>query len=190
MEGYEEKTSLVTVPKNTGIEGFLRAVRGVLALPFVQGIQIDAKGALRYTRYVKAGESEAPLAVNYEGLDPWSIIRNGVLEEITHEPGDSATSIIAYMFDFIAREGLVPTAFASGAGSHFWQWHSVTAGVELGRKTTAYGLPFLTDRQMPDHSLVLCAAYIRGGSLVDCHRFLMTGMTTGERVPPATGVTL
>jgi hypothetical protein len=189
MDGYEEKTSSISVPKNTGVEGFLKTIRGILTLPRVRGIAIDVSGKVSYTRYVREGEPDTPVPVDYTGLDPWSIIRNGELEEMPYELGTPSTSVIAAMFNRITREGLIPVAFASGADSHFWRWHEKTSGLSLVKKTSAYGLPIYTDRQMPDYSLVLCASYVRG-NLIDCHRFLSVSMGVVDFAPPETHVSI
>jgi hypothetical protein len=189
MEGYEEKTSSVTVPKNTGVEGFMRTLRGILELRNVQSIAIDARGTVSYTRYVRQGETPVQLAVDYTSVEPWAIIRNGELEEVDTR-GLPAASVVALLFNRVASEGLVPIAFASGAGTFFWSWHEETSGIRLSRRGQVYGLPLYIDRQMPDHSLVLCAAHVRG-SLVDCHRFLTVTMAlplSVQAIPPPTEV--
>lgn len=182
MDGYQEKSSSVTVPKNTGIDGFLRTLKTILSLPRVQTINIDAKGKVNYTRYVRDGEPESPVNVDYAGLDPWSIIRNGQLDELQYMELEPAPSVIAAMFNHVAREGLVPIAFATGADTHFWRWHHRTSRVDLARTSVVYGLPIYTDRQMPDHSLVLCSGFVKG-SLIDCHRFLNTAMGVEFEAP-------
>jgi len=189
MEGYQERSSSISVPKNTGIEGFLRTLKGILSLPRVQAVNIDATGKINYIRYVRDGETDNPIAIDYTGLDPWSIIRNGELEELTRHTEEPAPNVIAVMFNRIAREGLVPIAFATGADSDFWRWHERSAGVELSRTASVYGLPLYTDRQMPDHSLVLCAAFVKGG-MVDCHRFLSVSMGVVDTTPPETSVSI
>jgi hypothetical protein len=188
MEGYQERSHSIAVPKNTGIDGFLRALRGILVLPRVRNINIDATGAVRYTRYVRNDEPDSPVGVDYTGLEPWSIIRNGDLEEIPIPPATPAPNVIAYMFNRLVQDSLVPVALVTGAASEFWHWHERTARVRLARAGAAYGLPIYTDRQVPDHALVLCAAYVKGGSLIDCHRFLKVEMSDPGFVPPETSV--
>lgn len=188
MEGYQEKTSSIVVPKNTGIDGFLRMLKGILGLPRVQSINIDATGKVNYTRYVRDGETDNPIEVDYSGLDPWSIIRNGDLVEMRH-PDLPAPSVIALMFNRINREDLVPVAFATGTDSDFWRWHRRTAGVEMSLAASAYGLPIYTDRQMPDHALVLCAGFTKGG-LSECHRFISVNMGLMDTNPPETSVSI
>lgn len=182
---YHERVSEVVVPKNTGIDGFIKTLKGILTLPHVQSIQIDAKGKIQYARYVREGEPDSSLTIDYTELEPWNIIRNGQLEELHYRDGEPATNVIAAMFNRVAREGLTPIAFATGADTHLWDWHLRTAGVELSRTASIYGLPIYTDRQIPDYSLVLCASYIRG-SLSDCHRFIVTSMGTGADAPETT----
>ena len=188
MEGYEERSHSIAVPKNTGIEGFMRTLRGILMLQRVRGINIDATGTIRYTRYVRENEPDSPIAVDYTGLEPWGVIRNGEIEEIALPSNVPATSVIAFMFNRLTQDSLTPVAFASGMASEFWSWHERTAKVRLARTGAAYGLPIYLDRQMPDHALVMCAAYVRGSSLVDCHRFLKIDMSAGDFTPPETSV--
>jgi len=185
MSAYQEKTNSVVVPKNTGVEGFIKTLRGILSLPRVQSINIDAKGKVQYTRYVREGETDSPLGVDYTNIEPWSIIRNGHLDELNYRNGEPATNVIAAMFDKVACEGLTPIAFATGADTDLWSWHQRTAGVTLTKTNSIYGLPVYMDRQMPDYSLVLCAAYVKGG-LSDCHRFISTSMGADPGVPETT----
>lgn len=189
MEGYAEKTHEVKVPKNTGIDGFLQALRQVLALRNVQNIQIDSKGVVRYTRLIRTSEAEAddPILVDYTGLEPWGIIRHRQLDDLGIHYETPAPAAVALMFNKVATEGLVPVAFVTGADSAFWAWHERTAGVTLARQLLAYGLPIYTDRQIPDHSLILCAAS-QPGSLLSCHRFFFVGMDERALAPPKTSV--
>jgi hypothetical protein len=189
MEGYEERQGSISVPGNTGVDGFLKTLRSILSLPKVQSISIDATGTVRYMRYVREGEPDGPLNLDYADMQPWNIIRGGDLQEVSAPDNTPAPVIIAGLFDIVAGEGLIPIAFATGAGSNFWRWHELTAGMKMVRKGAAYGLPIYTDRQMPDYSLVLCAAYVRSG-LVDCHRFLLVHMPLGEFAIPETTVSV
>lgn len=182
MDGYQEKSNSVAVPKSTGIDGFLKTLRSILSLPRVQSISIDARGTVNYTRYVKEGESEGPLNVDYAGLQPWNIIRNGNLDELQHHSKEPASNVVATLFNRVAREGLTPVAFATGINTCFWKWHEMTAGIELVKTSSAYGLPIYTDRQLPDYRLVICAGYVRSG-LVDCHRFIMANMSSDVTGP-------
>ncbi len=187
MEGYEERAHTIAVPKNTGVDGFLRTLKGILMLPRVRNISIDATGAVRYTRYVRENEPDSPIGVDYTGLEPWSVIRNGEIEELSFPAKTPATSVIAFMFNRLTQDSLAPVAFATGAASEFWHWHERTARVRLAKTGAAYGLPIYIDRQIPDASLVLCAAYVKG-SLIDCHRFLKVDMSDTDFEPPDTSV--
>src|SRR5262245_21386748 len=119
MEGYSEKSGEVTVPKNTGVDGFLKALRGVLALRNVQSIFINAKGVVRYTRLIRKEkeeeEPEGPLEVDYTGLEPWGIIRHRRVEDLGVHHETPAPATVALLFDRVARENLIPVAFVTGA---------------------------------------------------------------------------
>jgi hypothetical protein len=189
MDGYVEKTNEVAVPKNTGIDGFLKTLRGILELRNVQNIGIDAKGVIRYTRYTREDEPDGPIEVDYTDLEPWAIIRNRDLQDIDYTPGTPASTVIAALFNMLAHENLVPIAFVTGTNSRFWAWHEESTGVRLEKETSAYGLPIYTDLQIPDHSLILCASHRRAG-LVECHRFLLVTMNEVLFIPPETSVSV
>lgn len=193
MEGYEERSDSIRVPRNTGVDGFLTTLRRILTLPRVQTISIDASGLVSYTRIVREGEGTTPMVVDYGELAPWNIIRNGELEEFDTSPTDAAPTVIARMFNVLTSVGLAPIAFVTGANSSFWDWHR-ESHVNLGRHGVAYGLPLYTDRGVPDHVLVFCAAYVKGSTLAACHKFLVINMTTtaidDRHVPPDTEVSI
>jgi hypothetical protein len=166
---YKEVSHAISVPKGTGVEGFLHTVRELLKLDRLQEVVIDARGYVRYKRYTLDGESAQPLAIDYEGLQPHFVIRHGEITEIFLQEKPAA-SIPAVLCDEAGREGLWPTAWATGAASTFWAWYK-RAGVPLGGNKTLCGLPVYYDSGLTDTALYLCAAHNRGASLVDCHRF-------------------
>lgn len=192
MEGYEERTSSISVPKNTGIDGFLKTLRSVLDLTRVQTIKIDSSGKVTYTRIVREGEGSSPLEVDFADLQPWGIIRNGEIEEFIEHGRHPAPVTIARMFDMLTRESLIPIALVTGSNSIFWAWHEETSGVRLVKQNMAYGIPIYPDREVPDHALILCAAYTKGTTLVGCHRFLSVSMASygDQYTPPETEVSI
>jgi hypothetical protein len=182
MEAYEEKASTVTVPANTGVEGFLRTLRAVLSLQRVQSIHIDSKGRVRYTRLVREGETDTPLAVDYTELAPWNLIRHGELENLRYPPDTVATTVMAHVLDYCAREDVLPIALVIGNPTNFWKWHEDTASISFSIKSFAYGLPVIVDNDVPEHAVVFCVSHLRG-SLIDCHRFLLVAMPVAQPFP-------
>jgi len=168
---YKLQQNEVTVPKNTGVEGFIHTLRALLKLKRLQSIHIDAKGSIKYERYIEDGESAGPIGVDYEGLEPWHIIRNGEVEELVTEL-THPLCVVAYMFDVLAADKLFPTAFVTGADSILRQWIEVgTSGRTILKRTTSLmGLPVYTDRKCPDTVLILCGAYAREAALVDTQK--------------------
>jgi hypothetical protein len=166
--GYELKESTIEVPKNTGIDGFLHALKGILKLPRVQEVKIDGKGQVSYKRYIVEGEEPA-IGVDYEGLEPWNIIRNGDIVELWSLP-TSASSRVVCLMDAARSEQLYPTAFVTGANSSLADWFRESSGVELRSTENLCGLKVYEDRSVPDSVLILCAAYTQDAGLVDTVR--------------------
>lgn len=159
------KETTVDVPTNTGIDGFLLAVRGILSLSRVQGIQIDAKGVLTYKRYVVEGEPNS-IGVDYEGIEPWHIIRNSDLVELRDLPTSAASRVVCLM-DAARSEQLHPTSFVTGANTSLAAWFRESSGITLRTDKALCGLKVYVDRHVPDSALILTAAYSSTAGLVD-----------------------
>lgn len=170
---FEEHTETIRVPENTGVDGFLHTLREILKLSRVQQVVIDARGSVTYRRWRAPGETE-PTRVDYSGLEPSAIMRYGDVQEVVPRPAEHPPALVARMFDQASQESLAPVAFVSGGATQFWSWYG--RYVPLQSRTELYGVPFIHDKRIPDTTLVLCVAYSRGSSLLDCHRFLMVNM--------------
>lgn len=166
---YRLQQSEVSVPKNTGIEGFLHTVRELLKLRRIQSINIDSKGLVKYERYVEDGEVEK-IGIDYEGLEPWHVVRNADVEELVTDVSNPL-GVIAHMFDAVAAEKLYPTAFVSGANNILKEWiYAGTSGRTILKKDSLFGLPVLADRNCPETALILCGAFSRDAALVDTQK--------------------
>lgn len=170
MDDYKEVTDTIEVPKNTGIDGFMHTVRTLLYKPRVQEIRIDARGTITCRRYAKQNDNQRNAGVDFEGLQPGSIVRNTVIEELPTYANVSAASVIGSLFDIVASEQLKPLAFMLGANSTLWAWYRHTSGVELRAKDTLHGLPVYADRYIPDTALIIVAGYGRDAALIDARK--------------------
>lgn len=168
MAEYKLIEDSIEVPKNTGKEGFLHTIREILYLPRVQNIFIDSKGKVSYKRYIMNGESPT-VSIDFEGLQPWHIVRNGEVEEL-QVGAYSAAVIITSLLDRVVEDKLRPIAFVLGANSVFWDWYSMTTGAPVDSREYICGLPIYTDRQTPDSALILCGAYTERASLIDTQK--------------------
>jgi hypothetical protein len=90
-----------------------------------------------------------------------------VVQEISVPRAVNAAVVIGLMFESAAREHLHPVAFASGTDTSFWWWYERSTGAALTYKERLFGIPFYTDRMIPDSALILCAGYGKGATLVD-----------------------
>lgn len=169
MADYKEVTEVVEVPKNTGTKGFLRVVEGILKRPRVQSIEIDARGKVSYRYFARKGEENLPLNIDFETLTPHMALMHGTVVELA-DPSTHAPTAIGQLFDKATADHLYPVAFVGGAQTWLWDWYASTTHLELSSREELFGLPFLTDRAIPDESLVLGAAYARGAALIDLQK--------------------
>jgi hypothetical protein len=172
---YKLISDEVEIPKNTGMEGFLHTVKEILKLPRVQSINIDARGKVKYERYLADGE-EPKIGIDFKGLEPWGVIRNGEVEELS-VPMKSAMSVLDMVFEFVQREKFFPIAFVTGANSILESW------MRCSPKTSLFGLPIYRDRNCPDTVLLLCAAYSRDAALIDTQKSFKIEMVIVESGP-------
>lgn len=169
MAEYEEVRESVDVPRDTGVQGFLKTVEGILKLPRVQELHIDSRGKVDFRYFVQKGEQRKPLEIDFDSLLPYSIIRNSKLTELVDVSLNAAVGL-GQLFDMAAADHLFPVAFVGGTQSLFWQWYEVTTAIGLASREEVYGVPFLVDRALEDYVLVLCAGYTRSAALIDTQR--------------------
>ena len=167
MTRYEQVTDTVEVPRNTGVEGFLRVLRIYLSKPRVQEINIDSRGKVTVRRWAPANDGDRNAGVDFGDLQPHGIVRNAQVEEVLLSRGANAAAALGALLDMVAQEHLVPLAFMTGAGTVLWSWYCSSTGYQLRSKDTLHGLPLHTDIALPDTALILAAGYGRDAALVD-----------------------
>ena len=174
MPEYKEISESVSVPKGTGMEGYLEALRTILKKPRVQEVVLKTNGRVTYKRFALHDEPDQEVKVDFASLMPYSIIRSNELQEIRIEPaydGDyvNAAVILGVMFKAANDDGLNPILFAGGTASKFWNWYEVSTEVGIA-KDSIHGLPYAPDPEIPNETLLLCAAYSRDARLVDVRK--------------------
>ena len=148
----------VTVPKNTGVEGFLRTLGDLLERPRLKQIVIDAKGCVTYTQLVPeeaVDPDEEPFAFRHKDLTPSEIIKRVRLKEYAAPP--HAACAVLDLLGQASRRGLYPKAFVVGTDSRLFDWFEESTGLPLDVSGTLSGLPLLEDSAVPDRALVLLA---------------------------------
>ncbi len=167
MPQYVEEKKELEVPVATGIPGFLKVLTGILERPRVQKVTIE-KGKITYLRYRREDEPDQELEVELTTLMPAAVIRNSLLEEVSLL-ADNAAIGVSQLFAKAHMDGLNPVALVGSMNSLFFVWHVRTTKVVLA-KDECYGLPFLPDKDIPDETLILCAAYSKRAMLPDTAR--------------------
>lgn len=170
---YKPVEETIEVPKETGKAGLMRSLEYIIGLKRVVEVRIQAQRPpvrVSYKRYVMEDEPERPLALDLESLSPYAVLRNGEIQECDGGTGPAAV-VVARLFREISLVGLWPIAFVGGKASRFWDWHKETMGMLPSQtREDAYGLPFLTDRQVDDDTLLLAASYDRAATIIDAQR--------------------
>jgi hypothetical protein len=185
---YREVTQTVGVPKNTGTEGFIVTVRELLKRPRIQEIVINAAGQVTYRRLVSDDE-DTPLNVDLETLTPSGVMSRSRVDELTLPPTIPAAISISKMFDRFAIDQVYPIALVSGAATVFWDWFRTTSKSALHSRAYAFGLPFITDRHVPDTALLLFGSTATPrASLIDTTNVLKLEMETSILKVPDTTV--
>jgi hypothetical protein len=167
---YTEHNEKIEVPKQSGVEGFLHALKAILTLPNVKKIEITSNGEVAYRYFLPKEAATTPLKVNFESLEPYAVVRNaGLVTELAF-PDYNAAVAIAQLFSMAAQDHLHPLALVGGTNSDLWAWYEETTSIKLFNKESLFGLPYLGDRKFEDGVLILCAGFARDGSLIDTHK--------------------
>lgn len=169
MSDWKEDIQTISVPKNTGIEGFLHTIKELLKQPRMQEIKIDARGRVTYKRYIRDGE-DPNVGIDYEGMWPSDIVRNSEVQELVMEPGRNAAMVLTTMLDIAVAEQMHPLAFVTGQYSVLWGWYTATTRGKLQARDYLCGLPVMADRHIPDTALILCAAFGKNAAFVDTRK--------------------
>jgi hypothetical protein len=166
---YEERNDKVDVPRSTGLEGFLHAIKTILTLPNIQKIEISGKGEISYRYFTPKDQGAAPLKMSFETLEPYMIIRNSKVIEFPR-PSLNAAVAICQLFAMAAADHLHPLGFVGSPNSALWSWYEQSTAIRLADQESLLGLPFWSERMLEDPTLILCAGFERDGSLIDTQR--------------------
>lgn len=168
MAELELKNETLEIPKNTGVSGFLHAIKGILTLPLVQSLNVDKKGKVTYQVYVPKGEADFGPTISFESLMPYACVRNGMVKELTSNE-KNPTLTIAKIFQAVSRQRLYPIAWVTGANTTLWDWFRNLAGIEMESEEDFFGLPVLLDRYVDDYVLLLATAPGRTTDMAETH---------------------
>lgn len=163
MVEYIEERNELDIPGATGIDGYLSAIRNVLELPRVQGLEVLI-GKIRWRRFRRPDEPERNVEVDLDTLMPYSIIRTRDIVEVT--AAATAAVALGQLFTRAHVDGLNPIALVTGPQTHLHQWWLTSSDVELP-VDSVYGLDLLRDPHIGPEALVLCAGFGKRAALVD-----------------------
>ena len=164
---YEEKQKVIEIPPNTGVEGYLHVVREAFKLPKIFRIILDI-GKVTVVRRAKKGETEEPnLNAQFDHLEPYNVIRNAAVKELSYPETLNASAAIAALLDAAVANGYTPIAFVTGAQTILWSWLYFRDDLEVHNRESLFGYPLHADRRIPDTALVLCAGVDKTEALID-----------------------
>jgi hypothetical protein len=167
VSNLRERTKTVEVPPNTGIEGFLHVVRQVVAMPRVQKIVIDKSGRVTYAQLAPADGEEPNVGFDFSHLEPYHVIRNARMSEVSYPEEMVSAAVVATMLDLVTSNGFSPIAFIVSPSTLLWTWLYFGSDLELKSRDALYGFPLYVDRHVPDTALVLGAGVDGATALID-----------------------
>jgi hypothetical protein len=164
---FEERADSITIPKNTGLSGLLQTIKALLTeIPRVKELKLTSAGVLSYTWFAPTDIETRPLHVPFETLQPYSIVRNSLIEEVA-VPTQQA--LLLSLFATCQRDKLYPICFVLGSKSIFWEWLMGVNGVSMPRDSSIFGYPLLMDEFVPNDTLLLCTGYARSQHIEDTY---------------------
>ncbi len=178
MEFVRTQSSM-NVPKNVGVKGLLRILEALLTeIPHVVRVSLTATGTIEYEWYApKDSLKDDPLtlpATILDDLTPYQILRKVQIHEL---PGFGVTTLLHACH----KDKLYPIGFVTGVRTTLWKWLSTRLGVDFeatNRYDDLFGYPVLSDSDIPDDTLILCAGYGRTIHIADtfaAYKIVMEG---------------
>jgi len=182
MPEYRETLKSIQLPPGIGIDGYLAAIRQILAKGKVKSLTLELGGQVSYKRFMLVDEPEEETQeVKFKEIIPYNVIRVKPIVELQYPVGEPAPFVLSRLFFAVATDGLNAIAFVCSTSSTFSRWHLATTGpAHIGVGDTAYGLPVLRDPEIPDEALLLCAAYNKSSPLSDTIKSYKIAMPIGE----------
>lgn len=174
----------ITVP-NTGVDGLVHVLRGILKHPKVQSIHIDARGKITYSRYVPEGDPVENTGLILDTLTPGYVVQGSDVQELSLPDKADASLVLGHMFAMAAEDHMQPLAFVSGANTVLWSWYHKATGIRTRATDTFFGLPVYLDRVYDDDLLLLCVGYGRDAGFADTrvsYKVLMENHDKAEKV--------
>jgi len=166
---YQEHNEKIEVPKSTGLDGFLHAIRAILKLPNVQKIEISGKGEVSYRFFTPKDAPVQELQMDFETLEPYAVIRNSRVMEFP-TPSINAAVALCQLFALASDDKLHPCGFAGSPNSNVWAWMAESTSRSIVDRDALLGLPFWSDRLIEDETLILCAGFSRDAALIDTQK--------------------
>ena len=168
---FERFEETIDVPREAGVEGFLRALREVLTKPRVQEVKIDARGKMHVVRFVRPNEPRDPLNVDFSSVTPAAAVRSGFVIEVPVAAGEEPLRAVCSLFHACELESMYPICFITGADSRLPTWLGIDMfdflNAPIGSDLKMCGLRLLKDRNIPDDALILATAYGPNADLID-----------------------
>lgn len=167
MTELKETSHNIDVPANTGVEGFIHAIREIIKKSRIQRVILEATGRVTYVRLESPDDAAENMGVSFSHVQPYEIIRNVTTRELSYPPHLGGADVLTVMFDAVATNDFSPICFATGVASTLWSWLYLTSGIEIQNQKVLFGYPVYQDQQLPDTALVLCAGIGDNAALID-----------------------
>jgi hypothetical protein len=161
-----ERTNSISLPRGSGVEPLLLAVKTFLQYSGVQSITIE-RGRIGCTRLVAEESVEKEPQLDLGTTMPYAIVRNaGNIVSVPHQNGQDVLAVLYQLFRRAAQDRVVTLCWVGSNNSAVWHW--------LDRQNLAWptteelqGLPFYQDAEVEDQALLLCCGERFGGTLID-----------------------
>lgn len=169
MSDYKQVEETIDIPLESGIDGFLLGIRQILALSRVVELRVHGNGKLTYKRWVRdEDEANANLRIDFESVTPIGVIRNNDVVDVgVVDDKVSPAVAVCRLLHRVQVDYMYPTVLVVGANSVFFDWFR-GCGIDIQKNAERFfGHQLVRDRFVEDDTLLVCASYGPGGSLID-----------------------
>jgi hypothetical protein len=169
MSDYKQVEETVDIPLDTGVDGFLLAIRQILLLSRVIELHINSKGKVTYKRWVRdEDEANTNLRLDFESVTPIGVIRNNNIIDVGVVDAKVSPAVaVCRLLHRIQADHMYPAVLVVGANSVFFDWFR-GCGIDIQKNAERFfGHQLMRDRFVEDDVLLVCTSFGSSGSLID-----------------------
>ncbi len=161
MNGYSKQKVTIAVPRASGVQGFLHAMKEVLSRHNVDSVVVNSSGQVDVVIWVKNRDENhefGPMqtAIGFESLMPAELLSRITLQEVATEADVLPELLMTRLFQEVDVEGLFPALLVVQNLDTFGKWYRAVTRQPF--RGNVFGCHVAEDQNIADDIAILFAS--------------------------------